>query len=73
MKCSNWLIIGILIFLTSCSRSPERILSQIWGVNVREVDLPQEDIDVLVSKGAKPLPLKEPTDTSIWIEETIYG
>ena len=35
-----------------------------------KVDLPQEDIDTLVFKGAKPLPLKEPTDTSIWGEET---
>ena len=34
-----------------------------------KVDLPQEDIDTLVFKGAKPLPLKEPTDTSIWGEE----
>ena len=95
MKKFNLLIIGILTFLTSCSRSPERVLSQIWGLNVQrlehhtesfvdewalngdghiiikmKVDLPQEDIDVLISKGAKPLPLKEPTDTSIRIEET---
>ena len=95
MKRLNLLIIGILIFLTSCSRSPERILSQIWGLNVRglehhtefctdewclngdglieikmKVDLPQIDIDSLISKGAKPLPLKEPTDTSIWAEDT---
>ena len=27
-------------------------------------------IDSLISKGAKPLPLKEPTDTSIWAEDT---
>ena len=95
MKRLNLLIIGILIFLTSCSRSPERILSQIWGLNVRglehhtefctdewclngdglieikmKVDLPQIYIDSLISKGAKPLPLKEPTDTSIWAEDT---
>ena len=95
MKRFNLLIIGILIFLTSCSRSPERILSQIWGLNVRglehhtefctdewclngdglieikmKVDLPQIDIDSLISKGAKPLPLNEPTDTSILAEDT---
>ena len=35
-----------------------------------KVDLPQIDIDSLISKGAKPLPLKEPTDTSIWAEDT---
>lgn len=38
MKRLNLLIIGILIFLTSCSRSPERILSQIWGLNVRGLE-----------------------------------
>lgn len=95
MKRFNIFIIGIIVCLTSCSRSPERILSQIWGLNVRglehhtaictdewclngdgrieikmKVDLPQDDIDALVSKGAKPLPLKEPTDTSIRIEDT---
>ena len=35
-----------------------------------KVDLPQLDIDSLISKGAKPLPLKEPTDTSILAEDT---
>ena len=38
MKRLNLLVIGILIFLTSCSRSPERILSQIWGLNVRGLE-----------------------------------
>ena len=31
---------------------------------------PQIDIDSLISKGARPLPLKEPTDTRIWVEDT---
>ena len=95
MKRFNIFIVVILVCLTSCSRSPERILSQIWGLNVRglehhtefctdewclngdgrieikmKVDLTEDDIDALVSKGAKPLPLKEPTDTSIWIDDT---
>ena len=95
MKRFNIFIIVISVCLTSCSRSPERILSQIWGLNVRglehhtefctdewclngdgrieikmKVDLTEDDIDALVSKGAKPLPLKEPTDTSIWVEDT---
>ena len=39
--------------------------SNFWGSHQ-----PQIYIDSLISKGAKPLPLKEPTDTSIWAEDT---
>ena len=75
-------LLGILLSLVSCTRTPERILSKTCGVNVKgleysvasfkdqwngngdgeteikmAVELPQKDIDNLISHGAKPLPL----------------
>lgn len=86
-------LLGILISLVSCTRTPERILSKVWGVNVKgleysvtsfrdhwigngdgeteirmAVELPQKDIDILISHGAKPLPIVEPENKKRWLE-----
>ncbi|MBQ0089841.1 MAG: hypothetical protein KBT27_10985, partial [Prevotellaceae bacterium] len=74
----KFFLLGVLILLASCTRTPERILSKVWGVNVKgleysvtsikdqwcgkgdgeteikmSVELPQKDIDNLISHGAK--------------------
>ena len=86
-------LLGILISLVSCTRTPERILSKVWGVNVKgleysvtsfrdqwigngdgeteikmAVELPQKDIDNLISHGAKPLPIVGPENKKRWLE-----
>ena len=37
MKHLRWLVLSLLL-LTSCSRTPERILSRAWGIDVRKLD-----------------------------------
>ena len=86
-------LLGILLSLVSCTRTPERILSKTWGVNVKgleysvtsfrdqwngngdgeteikmAVELPQKDIDNLISHGAKPLPIVGPENKKRWLE-----
>ena len=86
-------LLGILLSLVSCTRTPERILSKTWGVNVKgleysvtsfkdqwygngdgeteiklAVELPQKDIDNLISRGAKPLPIVGPENMKRWLE-----
>ena len=86
-------LLGILLSLVSCTRTPERILSKVWGVNVKgleysvtsfkdqwcgngdgeteikmAVELPQKDIDNLISHGAKPLPIVGPENEKRWLE-----
>ena len=86
-------LLGILLSLVSCTRTPERILSKTWGVNVKgleysvtsfkdqwngngdgeteikmAVELPQKDIDNLISHGAKPLPIVGPENEKRWLE-----
>ena len=37
MKHFRWLVLSLLL-LTSCSRTPESILSRAWGIDVRKLD-----------------------------------
>ena len=93
MKQIRLLPLILLFLLPSCVRTPERILSMVWGVDVTriehqveefkevwypngdgftkirmKVDLPQEEIIKLVSKGARPLPLTESNRDKEWLE-----
>ena len=93
MKQIRLLPLILLFLLPSCVRTPERILSKVWGVDVTriehyveefkdewypngdgtskirmKVDLPQEEIIKLVSKGARPLPLTESNRDKEWLE-----
>ena len=89
----KFFLLGILLSLVSCTRTPERILSKVWGVNVKgleysvtsfrdqwsgigdgeteikmTVQLPQKDIDNLISHGAKPLPIVDAENKKRWLE-----
>ena len=34
----KFFLLGVLILLVSCTRTPERILSKVWGVNVKGLE-----------------------------------
>jgi hypothetical protein len=83
-----------MICLCSCSRTPERIISQAWGLRISKYDpqvelfrdeqfpngdvvtevrmkvaLTKKDIDKLIGKGAKRLPITENPSIVEWLEE----
>ena len=93
MKRCHLALVVLMICLCSCSRTPERIISQTWGLRMSKYDpqvelfkdeqipngdvmteirmrvaLTEKDINKLIGKGARRLPIAESPSDVEWLE-----